>query len=77
MSCFQNRPLPEGGGDIDPFITYPQLGAHYGLPFTRKGVRLLIKLGKFPPATRLSANRIGWRRSELERHLASLPTAER
>jgi hypothetical protein len=56
------------------FVTFPELKDH-GFPWSRVHVNHLMDLGIFAPAIRLSANRIAWRLSDLERFKASRPPA--
>jgi predicted DNA-binding transcriptional regulator AlpA len=50
----------------DPFITYDQLAADHGIPFTRVSINRMIDRGDFPAAYQLAGNRIAWKLSEIE-----------
>lgn len=56
------------------FITFPDLREH-GISYCRVHLGRLMDKGEFPMAVRLSANRIAWRLSEVERWKQSRPAA--
>lgn len=56
------------------FVSFAEL-ENFGVRYCRLHVRRLVGKGEFPAPVRLSANRIGWRVSDLEKWMASRPTA--
>ena len=61
--------------DLDTFITWAEF-PDIGIPqFSRRYVNVLIDEGKFPPAYRLTAGRIAWRRGDLETWKITRPRA--
>jgi predicted DNA-binding transcriptional regulator AlpA len=65
-----------GGPPLDdPFHGYSELRPVFKIKYSRVHLLRLMKAGKFPPAYQLSANRIGWRRSQLLEYLANRPIA--
>ncbi len=61
--------------ETEIFVSFHELDQH-GIKFCRIHLRRLIAKGSFPPAVRLSQNRIAWRFSDLEAWKASRPIAE-
>jgi prophage regulatory protein len=51
-------------------ISYSQLRAEKGIPFSRPWIDHLIEQGKFPRKVRISPNRRGWLESEIDGYLA-------
>lgn len=57
------------------FVTWSEFPT-YGVPkYSRRYTNQMVDAGTFPPPVRLSANRIAWRLSDLERWKATRPTA--
>jgi predicted DNA-binding transcriptional regulator AlpA len=56
------------------FFGFPELKGE-GVPVGRKGLNGWIDAGTFPPPVRLSANRIAWRASDLQRWKDTRPAA--
>ncbi len=56
------------------FISFEEL-ADYGVPYTRKHLIDLQRLGQFPKAYQLTPNRIGWDEEDIRVWLASRPVA--
>lgn len=61
------------------FVSYPELKARYGLPWSRQHVDRMIKAGKFPGKFQLTEHRVGWWsdhiESWLETRVAKSPVA--
>jgi predicted DNA-binding transcriptional regulator AlpA len=55
----------------DVFICYADLGPTIGVQYSRIHIRRLMRKGEFPSSFKLSANRIGWRLSDLRKWQAS------
>jgi predicted DNA-binding transcriptional regulator AlpA len=56
-------------------VIFPQLKTEHGIDVTRPGLNLWMDAGIFPPARRISANRIGWLLSDIEKFKATRPTS--
>jgi prophage regulatory protein len=48
------------------FLTFDELKALKGVPFTRRHVANLTRAGKFPAAVPLGESRVGWLESEVD-----------
>jgi predicted DNA-binding transcriptional regulator AlpA len=60
---------------VGVFIGYDELAEHIGIAITRRQLRRLISAGTFPRPFQISANRIAWKRSEVEEFLEARPVA--
>jgi hypothetical protein len=62
------------GGQAVPevYVNYLQLRS-YGNPWSRVHLGTMMGAGLFPPSVSLSANRVAWRKSEIEQFLATRP----
>ncbi len=58
----------------ETLVSYCYLRQH-GIPYSRVHLARLMRAGRFPAAVQISANRIGWRLSDLEAWKTSRPTA--
>lgn len=56
-------------------LSFKQLRAEKGIPYTRVHLSRLINDGKFPLPIRLSEWRIAWREEDIDAWLASRPVA--
>jgi prophage regulatory protein len=56
------------------FIPYPEL-ADYGVPYSRKHLLDLQRLGLFPKAIQSGANRVAWIEADVLQWVASRPVA--
>jgi len=59
----------------DPIVTMADL-PQFGIRYHPTHLRRLWKAGKFPKPFKLSANRLGWRRSWIRQHLAERERGE-
>lgn len=59
----------------DVFVMFKEFRTH-GVPqYSRRYTNAMVDAGTFPPPVRLSANRIAWRLSDLERWKETRPLA--
>src|SRR5262249_42937061 len=68
--------LHSGLPDDAVIVAYGDLAA-FVITYARVHINRLIKDGKFPPPVRISANRIGWRRSDIVEFARSRETVPR
>jgi predicted DNA-binding transcriptional regulator AlpA len=54
------------------YIVFPQL-REYGIKYCRVHLLRLMRAGRFPAQRQITANRVGWLKSEIEEFLASRP----
>jgi predicted DNA-binding transcriptional regulator AlpA len=59
---------------METFVLFAQL-REQGINYTRVHLNRLMDRGLFPPAIRLSPNRIVWRQADIDRFKASRPTS--
>jgi predicted DNA-binding transcriptional regulator AlpA len=57
------------------FITYPELKPLKNIDFSRVHINRMTDAGTWPPAWRISENRIAWDEDEVDRFLATRPPA--
>jgi predicted DNA-binding transcriptional regulator AlpA len=58
----------------DPYVSFAEF-PEYGINYTRVHILRLMRRGEFPRSHQITKNRVGWRRSDLLRFLASRPVA--
>jgi prophage regulatory protein len=58
----------------DPYVSFAEFRG-YGIKYTRVHILRLMRRGEFPRSHQITKNRVGWRRSDLLRFLASRPVA--
>jgi prophage regulatory protein len=77
MSMSLNAPInttPNAAVDEDPILSWPRVRAMVG--FSRTTAWREMRAGRFPRPIRISANRVGWRRSDLMAWLSRRQTEE-
>jgi predicted DNA-binding transcriptional regulator AlpA len=70
-------PAAAPGDAIDRLISYPQLLPEFGIPLSRKRLRILVKQRLFPAPLAVSPGKIAWRTSSLVAYINSLPQRTR
>lgn len=76
MTEFDVMKIPNVGADTntatnalaaaeDRFIPYVEIESVIGRRYSRVHLDRMVQRGQFPPAYRLSPNRVGWKRSDL------------
>jgi predicted DNA-binding transcriptional regulator AlpA len=57
----------------DRLLTYPELKAKKGVPYTRQHLGRLEAAGLFPRRVQYGPNRVGWWESEIDERDRNLP----